>query len=166
MSKLKTGQNPVITRKSDSIVELIDGVSEVMQSKKLGRIMVKTGDIELTIEASNGGPYMTSIMPTQSAIMPVDSHSNPQILPTTSTIPDNSKILLSNTIGTVYLAANPKSPPFIKVGDKIVVGQVLMIIEVMKVMNEFKSDKMGVVKQVLVQNEERIEYGQHLVILE
>ena len=72
----------------------------------------------------------------------------------------------SPMVGTVYMAPQPTSPDFIKVGDKVSEGATLLIIEAMKVMNPIPAPKSGTVKAILVANEEPVEYGQPLVVIE
>jgi acetyl-CoA carboxylase biotin carboxyl carrier protein len=71
-------------------------------------------------------------------------------------------IVKSPIVGTYYEAPSPGSPPFIKVGDEVSVGQVLCIVEAMKLMNEIESDVAGEVVKILVTNNQPIEYGQSL----
>lgn len=71
----------------------------------------------------------------------------------------------SPLVGTFYSAPDPESEPFVKVGDHVAKGQVLGIVEAMKLMNEIESDYEGVVKQILVSNEDVIEFGQPLFVI-
>lgn len=75
------------------------------------------------------------------------------------------KEIVSPMVGTFYAAQSPDEPPFIKVGDKVKEGQVLCIIEAMKLMNEIESDIEGEVVSILVENEEMVEFGQPLFII-
>ena len=68
-------------------------------------------------------------------------------------------------VGTFYRSASPGAKPFVEVGDAVQVGDTLCIIEAMKLMNEIESDKSGVVKQVLVENGQPVEFGQPLVVI-
>lgn len=68
----------------------------------------------------------------------------------------------SPLVGTFYTSASPELEPFVKVGDCVKKGQVLGIIEAMKLMNEIESEKDGVVEAILVENEQMVEYGQPL----
>jgi acetyl-CoA carboxylase biotin carboxyl carrier protein len=68
-------------------------------------------------------------------------------------------------VGTFYRAASPGAKPFIEVGDSVQVGDTLCIIEAMKLMNEIEADKAGVVRQVLAENGQPVEYGQPLVVI-
>jgi acetyl-CoA carboxylase biotin carboxyl carrier protein len=71
-------------------------------------------------------------------------------------------IITSPIVGTFYRSANPEAEPFINVGDRIAKGQVLCIIEAMKLMNEIESDVQGVVMRIYPQNGQPIEYGEKL----
>lgn len=71
-------------------------------------------------------------------------------------------LMTSPLVGTFYSASSPDAEPFVKVGDTVKKGQVLGIIEAMKLMNEIESEYDGVVQEILVQNEEVVEYGQPL----
>ena len=69
-------------------------------------------------------------------------------------------------VGTVYLQPSPDADSFVKVGDKVSQGQTLLIIEAMKTMNPIAAPKAGVVRQILVENEQPVEFGEPLVVLE
>lgn len=70
--------------------------------------------------------------------------------------------VIAPIVGTFYSSASPESPPFAKKGDKVTPGTVLCIIEAMKLMNEIEAEVSGSIAEVLVQNEEPVEYGQVL----
>ena len=69
-------------------------------------------------------------------------------------------------VGTFYRAPAPDADPFIQVGETITQGQILYIIEAMKMMNEIESEVKGVIKQILVENGEPVEYGQPLLLID
>ena len=75
---------------------------------------------------------------------------------------DSDKVVNSPLVGTFYNAASPDAEPFVKVGDTVKKGQVMGIIEAMKLMNEIECEFDGVVEAVLVGNEDVVEYGQPL----
>ena len=72
----------------------------------------------------------------------------------------------SPMVGTFYTSASPTSAPFVKVGDSVSVGDTLCIIEAMKMLNQIESDKSGVIKAMLVENETPVEFGQPLFVIE
>ena len=79
---------------------------------------------------------------------------------------DLSNAISSPMVGTIYLKSDPESEPFINEGDKVKKGDTLLIIEAMKTMNNIPADKDGVIKKVLVENEQPIQFGDPLVIIE
>jgi len=78
---------------------------------------------------------------------------------------ENTHIIKSPLVGTFYRAPSPGAEPFVKEGDFVKKGQVLCIVEAMKVMNEIESDVDGVVERILVENGKPVEYGQELFII-
>ena len=74
--------------------------------------------------------------------------------------------ITSPLVGTFYSSPSPDAPSFVNVGDRVKKGQVIGIIEAMKLMNELKSDFDGVIKEILVKDETVVEFGQPLFILE
>ena len=68
-------------------------------------------------------------------------------------------------VGTFYRAPNPSSPTFVEVGTAVKEGDSLCIIEAMKLLNEIEADKTGVIKEILVENGEPVEYGQPLFVI-
>ena len=69
-------------------------------------------------------------------------------------------------VGTMYRAPSPGAPPFVEVGSRIAAGDVVCIIEAMKILNQIESEVSGVVREVLVENGQAVEYGQTLMIVE
>ncbi len=75
-------------------------------------------------------------------------------------------VVESPLVGTFYSAPSPDAAPFVQVGDRVTPDTVICIIEAMKVMNEIKAEKAGVVKEIVAQNGQPVEYGQVLIVLE
>ena len=69
-------------------------------------------------------------------------------------------------VGTYYSASSPTSKVFVEVGQKISIGDTLCIIEAMKMLNQIESDKTGTIKEILVENEQPVEFGQPLFVIE
>ena len=74
-------------------------------------------------------------------------------------------VVKSPLVGTFYSASSPDSAPFVKVGDTVKKGQVLGIVEAMKLMNEIESEFDGVVKEIQIEDEQVVEYGQPLFVI-
>ncbi len=80
--------------------------------------------------------------------------------------PSNSVEIRAPMVGTFYRAPSPEAPPYIEIGQTVEVGQVICIIEAMKLMNEIKSEIRGKVIEILVENAEPVEFGQPLFLIE
>jgi acetyl-CoA carboxylase biotin carboxyl carrier protein len=72
----------------------------------------------------------------------------------------------SPMVGTAYLSPEPGAPTFVSVGDRVKEGQTLMLVEAMKTFNEIKSPRAGVVRKVMIENQQPVEYGDILMIIE
>ena len=72
----------------------------------------------------------------------------------------------SPLVGTFYRSLSPEAPPFVQVGDRVTPDTVLCIIEAMKVMNEVKAEKSGIIKDILIENGKPVEFGQPMFVLE
>lgn len=94
--------------------------------------------------------------------------SLPEAIPSaevSTAVPAEGNVVKSPLVGTFYSGPEPEAEPFVKVGDHVSRGQTLGIVEAMKLMNEIESDYEGVVKQILVSNEDVIEFGQPLFVI-
>ncbi len=118
--------------------------------------------IELKKELNNNAN--TVVIPQQPVVaQPVAPAAAPAETPKESKKEDPSLIdITAQMVGTYYNSPNPESPAFIKVGDTISSGQIICIIEAMKLFNEIESDQDGVVEEICVKNEEPVEFGQTL----
>jgi acetyl-CoA carboxylase biotin carboxyl carrier protein len=113
-----------------------------------------------SVPAQPGAPVIASAAPTPS---PSTSAPAPPATPAPEPTEEAGlHVVKSPIVGTYYEAPSPGSPPFIKVGDEVSAGQVLCIVEAMKLMNEIESDVAGEVVKILVTNNQPIEYGQSL----
>lgn len=94
------------------------------------------------------------------------THSAPaKEAPVPPAVEEGLHMVRSPIVGTFYEAPSPGAPPFVKVGDLVEVGQVLCIVEAMKLMNEIESDVAGEITKKLVSNGQPIEYGQELFVI-
>jgi acetyl-CoA carboxylase biotin carboxyl carrier protein len=105
--------------------------------------------------------YVPSISPVPSA-----SHSQVQLPSKQQEEISAKSVIKSPMVGTFYRSPAPDAPPFVESGQDIEVGQVICIIEAMKLMNEIKSEVAGRIKEVLVENGDPVEFGQSLFSIE
>lgn len=78
----------------------------------------------------------------------------------------SGNLVKSPLVGTFYNAESPEAAPFVKVGDRVTKGQTLAIVEAMKLMNEIESEFDGIVKEILVENEQLVSYGEPLFVIQ
>ncbi len=78
---------------------------------------------------------------------------------------EDGKVVKSPMVGTFYTSPSPDAEPYLKVGDKVEVGDTLCIIEAMKLLNEIEAEHAGVVKKILVNNAEAVEFGEPLFVI-
>ena len=135
--------------------------------RSLAKLLEETGLSE--IEYAEGDKKIRCAV-TRGAIV---HHSAPAAVPAAAVAapaaekaaPSGSAIT-SPMVGTVYLASSPGGTPFVKAGDKVKVGDTLVIIEAMKVMNPIKATKAGTVSEVLVGDAQPVEFGEPLIVIE
>lgn len=117
----------------------------------------------LDIEFPDG--TKVSMKKNQTEVKEVIKREETQIQPTTvkeeikSSEEENLKMIKSPMVGTFYSSPSPKEPPFVKVGDKVKKGDVLCVVEAMKLMNEIESEFDGEIVEICVNNEDMVEYG-------
>lgn len=99
--------------------------------------------------------------PVESQVTNIQADSEEKIKGKISDIPEGH-FVTSPIVGTVYLSSAPDQPVYKQVGDEVQVGETLCIVEAMKLMNEIPSDVAGKVAEILVENEQLVEYGQPL----
>jgi len=138
---------------------------ELLEESGIAEIEITEGEESVRISRHSTAPQMfhhamPQAMP-QAAAAPV---AMPAAEPASS-VPAGHQVT-SPMVGTFYRAANPGAKPFADVGTSVKVGDTLCIIEAMKMMNQIESDKSGVVKAVLVDNGEPVEFGQPLFVIE
>jgi acetyl-CoA carboxylase biotin carboxyl carrier protein len=136
----------------------------------LSKLLEQTGLSEIEIENKNVGRIKVAKNLFSSNVLPSSPNNiNDNLLAkeeTNSEQKDLSNAISSPMVGTIYLKPDPESEPFVSEGDKVKKGDTLLIIEAMKTMNNIPADKDGVIKKVLVENEQPIQFGDPLVIIE
>jgi len=137
------------------IMKRVAYLIELFQESNLTELSYQ-GDFSLVLKKGN--------IDTDSKPLNIISQSKKS--PTKLPSPSANNYVTSPSVGTFYQSASPDEAPFIKIGDNIMVGQVIGIIEAMKVMTEVKSDQAGKVTDILVKNGEMVEFGSKLIEVE
>ena len=135
--------------------------------KELSELTIADGERTITIKGKRPVPPPPAAMPFMG--MPVQAASAPEDALSVTEKDEASKvngnIVKSPIVGTFYAAPSPDKPPFVKIGDTVKKGDVIMIIESMKLMNEVQSDFDGVVESILVSDGQTVEYDQPVMVI-
>jgi acetyl-CoA carboxylase biotin carboxyl carrier protein len=148
-------------------LETIQQLADIVTEKDLGEITIADGTRTITVKGRKCVPQPPMGFPPMAmpAGEPVAAPTPVEAAPAKPAAP-TGKLVKAPIVGTFYAAAAPDQPPFVKVGDTIQKGDVLFIIESMKLMNEVQSEISGVVKEILVGNGEAVEYDQPILRVE
>lgn len=151
-------------RKLKTLIDLVSesGISELEVNEGEDRVrIVNAGSSAPTgqVVYANPGPAQTI----QAA--PVASAPAPAATVVEVPAPETGFVARSPMVGTFYRAPNPESPNFVSIGDTVKVGQTLCIIEAMKLLNEIESEQAGVIKEILCENGQGVEFDQPLFII-
>jgi acetyl-CoA carboxylase biotin carboxyl carrier protein len=150
-------------------IRKIKKLIELLEESGISEIEIKEGEEAVRISRHPTGMPLTI----QSALAPVAAP--PAGAPPAAAVPTPSEpsepaieghVITSPMVGTFYRAPSPGAKPFIDVGQRVSVGDTLCIIEAMKMMNQIEADKAGVVKSVLVDNGQPVEFGQPLFVID
>jgi acetyl-CoA carboxylase biotin carboxyl carrier protein len=135
--------------------------------RKLAELMTETGLSEIELAEGDRSIRVARGTVTTSAPVQFSAPAAAAAAPAAPVSPaSHPGAVISPMVGTAYLQAEPGSPPFVSVGNPIRVGDTLLIIEAMKVMNPIKAAKAGTLKEVLVLDGQPVEYGEPLMIIE
>ena len=142
---------------------LVRELAEMLGETGLTEIEVEDGDRKIRV-SRGGGVAMAAPAPAPVAAAAPAAPAAPAAEASAPAV-DTAGAIKSPMVGTVYLAAEPGAPDFVKVGDSVKEGQTLVIVEAMKVMNPITADKAGTVKSILVENAQPVEFDQPLVVV-
>ena len=140
----------------------IKELAELVSDKKLGKIEIKLQDSSITI-ADRKCSAMPVVPPMPPVMMPAEHIPAAETAPKAEAVSGNA--VKAPIVGTFYASPSPEKPAFVKVGDHVNKGDVLFIIESMKLMNEIQSEYEGTVQQILVDNASAVEYDQPIMII-
>ena len=152
----------------EKIIELIHTVSE----SNLTQFTMEEGNLKISMKTDK----QTKVVAAPQAVAAVPAAVAAEIVqPAAAPAQDNAQqekeetldgnVVKSPLVGTFYNAPSPDAEPYVKVGDTVKKGQVLAIVEAMKLMNEIESEFDGTVEKILVANEEVVEFGQPLFVI-
>ena len=140
---------------------------DLVQESGISELEVTEGEEKVRIAKHSTGPAPMSYAPQAPVMHAAPAAAAPAaVAPAASepTLPDGH-VVKSPMVGTFYRASAPGAKPIVEVGQTVAVGDILCIIEAMKLMNEIEADAAGTIKAILVENGEPLEYGEPLFII-
>jgi len=148
---------------------------DIRKIKKLIELVEESGISELEITEGEESVRIHRGVTAAQVAAPMQFAAQPQLAPlaapAAAPVPEaapaiSGHIMCSPMVGTFYRSSSPGVKSFVEVGQKVNVGDTLCIIEAMKMMNQIESDKTGVVKQILVENQDPVEFDQPMFVIE
>ncbi len=146
-------------------LDIVEKLAKIVNDNELSEISISNDDCNITIKGKKCPPpppmAMNMAMP---AVAPVTAPAKAEEAPKTEAVAEGN-VVKSPIVGTFYQSPSPDKPPFVKVGDSVKKGDVIMIIESMKLMNEVQSEFDGIVERILVTDGQAVEFDQPIMII-
>ena len=143
--------------------KLIRDLAELLAESGLSEISWSEGGVEVRVARN---VTVTMAPPAQPATAPVPVAVAPAPAIEAPDLTSHPGAVKSPMVGTVYVAAEPGAQPFVKLGDTVREGQTVLIVEAMKTMNPIPAPRAGKIARILVENQQPVEYGQILMLIE
>lgn len=152
-------------KKADSRIDqqMIRELADLLNETGLTEIEWSEGPLKVRVTKGGAPIYAAAPMAAAAAAAAVAATGG---APAASDDASHPGALKSPMVGTVYTAAEPGAAPFVKVGDSVTAGQTVLIVEAMKTMNPITAPKGGRVARILIENQQPVEFGQPLLIIE
>ena len=147
-------------RKLKTLIDLVSesNVSELEITEAEGKVRI--------VKASPAAPAVVAALPMQAVPVAAPAAAVATATPAPAEPAAAGFVVKSPMVGTFYRSSSPGGSPFVEVGQKVNEGEVICIIEAMKILNEIEAEKSGTITQVLGENGQAVEYGQPLFVIE
>ncbi|QEY18546.1 acetyl-CoA carboxylase biotin carboxyl carrier protein [Cellvibrio sp. KY-GH-1] len=153
-------------------IRKIKKLIELLEESNIGELEIKEGEESVRIARNSGttqyfsapAPAFAAPAAAPMAAAPVAAAAAPAAAPAAATA-SSGHVVRSPMVGTFYRSPSPGSPAFVEVGKSVKVGDVICIIEAMKMMNQIEADKSGVIEAILVEEGNPVEFDQPLVTI-
>ena len=142
-------------------IRKIKKLIEIIEESGIAEIEIKEGEEAIRISRYSATSAPISYAPTMPPVIATAHASTPLVEEKIS-----GHVVKSPMVGTFYRSASPGTKVFVEVGQSVLSGDTICIIEAMKILNQIEADKSGIITQILVENAEPVEYGQPLFIIE
>ena len=141
---------------------------ELLEASDVAEIEIKEGEesVRISRAATSAPPPVTYLAaPVAAAPAPVQAPPAVKEEATSPAPVTHGKVIQSPMVGTFYRSPSPSSPPFVEVGQHIKMGDIVCIVEAMKMMNQIEADHAGVIEAILVEDGEPVEFDQALITI-
>lgn len=150
-------------------IRKIKKLIDLIEASGIAEIEIKEGEESVRLSRVSGvSQPVTQVSYAQapSTHEPISTESDVSTPKEAVTPAPTGHMVKSPMVGTYYSASSPDAEPFVKVGQKVNVGETLCLVEAMKMFNEIEADKAGIIKQILVEDGQAVEYDQPLFVIE
>ena len=144
----------------------IKEIINLMNENNLDEIEIEREGTKIKLKKSSSSEVLETSRRNPPGYFVETQASNRPASEISSSLPSNRKEIKSPMVGTFYRAPSPEAAVFVEVGQTVEIGQVVCIVEAMKLMNEIKSEVKGKVVEILVENAQSVEFGQILFVVE
>jgi acetyl-CoA carboxylase biotin carboxyl carrier protein len=155
--------SPKATAADPLDARLVRKLADILTETGLSEIEVEHAGLKIRVAKTLTAPPMQMYAPAAMAAPMAAAASPEAAAPVERT---RGEVVNSPMVGTVYMQPQPDSPPFVQVGDIVVAGQTLMIVEAMKTMNPIPAPKGGKILEILVTDAQPVEFGEPLIVIE
>ena len=149
-------------------IRKIKKLIDLIQESDVAEIEIKEG--EESVRISRNSPQPTQVMMAAPSMQTAPHLSSPPVAKDVEPVPipaaSTANAVKSPMVGSFYRSASPEAPVFAEIGQTVAEGDVICIIEAMKMFNQIESDRSGVIKSILVENGHPVEFGEPLFIIE
>ena len=148
-------------------IDEIKAIAEIVAANDLAELKLEREGFTLEIKRGSSVVAAAPVSVIAAPAPAVAAAPAPAAAPAAPAADNAKRVTIdSPLVGTLYRAPSPEAAPFVKVGDKVTPDTVVCIVEAMKVMNEIKAEKSGVIRDILVDNGSAVEFGQPLFVIE
>tara|TARA_Y100000590_G_C15407896_1_gene896442 strand:- start:266 stop:715 length:450 start_codon:yes stop_codon:yes gene_type:complete len=149
-----------MTKIDKTDLENINILKKKLKIENIKKVRIKKGnyEIEISSDQKNNEKGISQIISPHDTQLPSEKKQTEEIKP--------ENIIKSPMVGVAYLSPEPSAPAYIKEGQHVKQGDILLLIEAMKTFNEIKAPKSGVIKKIIVLNSQPVEFGDDLIIFE
>jgi len=143
---------------------------ELLEESGIAELEINEGEESVRISRYSSSPALAPVSYAAAPAAPAPAAAAPAATVAEESSDEDSlpsgHVVKSPMVGTYYSSSSPGSRPFVSIGDSVTEGETVCIVEAMKILNQIEADVSGVVKAILVENAQPVEYGQPLMIIE